>query len=123
MSRSVIQAQAGDAHGPVSLERIRAALAEPPPRLHVPAPSIDVPTFRAEVHQSLSFVAPVDADAFDLTWGLPSVGELVGSGIGKLRSAAVGYQRRRTKRKARKEVDDALAAFCAVHECPPPTGR
>jgi hypothetical protein len=38
-------------------------------------------------------------------------------GIEGIRSAAVDYKRRRGERRARKEVDGALAAFCAVHEC------
>jgi hypothetical protein len=41
-------------------------------------------------------------------------------GVQKIGSAVVDYKRRRAKRRARKEVDDALAAFCAVHECPMP---
>ena len=40
------------------------------------------------------------------------------NGIGKIGSAAVDYKRRRARRRARKEVDGALAAFCAVRECP-----
>ena len=38
-------------------------------------------------------------------------------GIENIRSAAVHYKRRRAERRARKEVDDALAAFCAIREC------
>jgi len=41
-------------------------------------------------------------------------------GIDTIRSAVVRYTRGRAERRARKEVDDALAAFCAVHECPRP---
>ena len=44
-------------------------------------------------------------------------------GIEKIRSAAVGYERGRAQRKARKEVEEALAAFCAMHECPVPAPR
>jgi hypothetical protein len=53
--------------------------------------------------------------------GVPSLGELVVGGIGKIRSAAVGYTRSRAKRKARREVAEALAEFCAVHDCAKPT--
>ncbi|HWJ57593.1 MAG TPA: hypothetical protein VNR90_15240, partial [Vicinamibacterales bacterium] len=52
------------------------------------------------------------------TWGLPSAGELLMDGIEKIHSAASGYKHRRAERRARKEVQDALAAFCAVRECP-----
>ena len=59
-----------------------------------------------------------EAEAFDPTWGLPSAGELLMDGIEKIHSAASGYKHRRAERRARKEVQDALAAFCAVRECP-----
>jgi hypothetical protein len=116
-----IQAQDADARLPVSLERIRAALNQPPPLLRIPATPGDVPTFRVEVHQDFFAPQPVDETPADPTLGLPSVGELVMGGIGKLRSAVVDYRRGRAQRRARKEVDDALAAFCAVHHCPAPT--
>ena len=114
------QAQAGDPRLPVSLDRIRAALNRPPPRLRVPAWSDDAPTFRVEVHQDFFHPQPLDEEApFDPTLGLPSVGELVIGGIGKLRSAA----RNRARRRAIQEVADALTAFCAVHHCPAPTRK
>ena len=69
----------------------------------------------------LSVLQPVDETPFDPTFGLPSVGELLMDGVEKIRSAVVDYKRRRAERRARKEVDDALAAFCAVHECSLPT--
>jgi hypothetical protein len=116
--QSPTQAQTDDSPLPVSLERIRAALEEPPPRLRVPAPPTDMATFRVEVRQSV--LQPLDEKPFDLTWGLPSVGELVMGGIDKIRSAAVDYKRGRAVRRARREVQEALAAFCAVHECPAP---
>jgi hypothetical protein len=113
-----IQAQTGDADLPVSLERIRAALRQPPPLLSIPSTSGEVPTFRVEVRQPLW--GPIEEEPFDPTLGLPSVGELLMGGIEKIRSAAVGYRRRRAERRARKEVDEALSAFCAVRECPVP---
>jgi hypothetical protein len=116
-----MRAQAGDWHLPVSLGRIRAALEAPPPILQVPSRSDDIPTFRTEVR--LSVVRPVEGEPFDPTWGLPSGGELLMGGIEKIRSAAVGYKHRRAERRARKEVEEALAAFCAVHECPVPDTR
>ena len=115
------QAQADSSRSPVSLERIRAALAQPPPRLVVPAPSLEVPTFRVEINtQDLWNPAPLVEPTFDPTWGLPSAGELLMGGIGKIGSAVGDYRHRRATRRARKEVEDALEAFCAVHECPAP---
>ena len=122
--QSPIQAQAADAELPVSMERIRAGLKRPPPLLQVPAPSGDVPTFRIEVRARPFVLQPPDVEPFDPTFGLPSVGELLMTGIEHIRSAAVDYKRRRAERRARKEVDGALAAFCAVRECSTPdTGK
>jgi len=112
-----IQAQTDGSPLPVSLERIRAGLKEPPPLLQIPAPSGDTPTFRAEVQAGLSFLQPIEEEPFDPTWGLPSAGELLMGGIGKIRSAVVTYKRGRAERRARKEVADALAAFCAARGC------
>jgi hypothetical protein len=114
-----IQAQPGESRLPVSLERIRAALNEPPPVLSVSAWSGEMPTFRVEVQQPLWVVKPVEEDPFDPTLGLPSAGELLMRGIDQIRSAAVRYKRRRAERRARREVDEALSAFCTVHECLP----
>jgi hypothetical protein len=115
-----IQAQTAGSELPVSLERIRAALKEPPPILLVPASSSDRPTFHVEVQQQLFVLQPIDEKPFDPTFGLPSVGELLMTGIEKVRSAAVNHKRRRGERRARKEVDDALATFCGVRECSTP---
>ena len=115
-----VRAQAETSPLPVSLERIRKALNEPPPRLPPPPPSSEMPTFRVEVNQGFPVMpAPVE-EPFDPTWGLPSAGQLMMGGIQKVGSAVASYKRGRAKRRARKEVDDALAAFCAAHECPPP---
>jgi hypothetical protein len=116
-----IQAQTDDAHSPVSIERIRAALKEQPPLLRLPAPSRDMPTFHVEVRELLPVLQPVDENPFDPTFGLPSVGELMMDGIEKIRSAVVNYKRGRAERRARKEVEDALAAFCATRGCPTST--
>lgn len=113
-----IQAQTADAPLPVSLERIRAGLKEPPPLLRIPAPSGDVPTFRVEVQAGLPLLQPAEEIPFDPTFGLPSVGELLMGGIGKIRSAVVNYKRGRAEQGARKEVEDAIAAFCAARGCP-----
>jgi hypothetical protein len=122
--QSPIQAQATDSQLPVSIERIRAGLQQPPPLLQVPAPSGGIPTFRIEVRERPFVLQPIDDKPFDPTFGLPSVGELLMSGIENVRSAAVKYKRRRVERRARKEVDDALAAFCAARECSTPdTGK
>ena len=119
-----IQAQqTSDSHLPVSLERIRAALEEQPPILRLPARSDDTPTFRVEVRQPLWLLQPVEDEPFDPTWGLPSAGELLMGGVDKIRSAAVGYKRRRAERRARRDVEEALSAFCAAHRCPVPETR
>ena len=115
--QSPIQAQAADSQLPVSLERIRAALKQPPSLLQVPPPSSDTPTFRLEVRERPFVLQPLDEKPFDPTFGLPSAGELLMTGIENVRSAAVHYKRRRAGRRARKEVDAAVAAFCAVREC------
>jgi hypothetical protein len=126
-----IQAQAIDQQSPVSINRIRAGLNRPPPlRIVVPSPlriavpSGDRPTFRSAVRARPfvlpSFVLPSNENAIDPTLGLPSLGELVMEGIENVRSAAVQYKRRRAERRARKEVHDFLAAFCAIRECPTP---
>ena len=113
-----IQAQTDGSPLPVSLERIRAGLKEPPPLLQIPAPSGDTPTFRVEVQAGLPLLQPIVEEPFDPTYGLPSVGELLMGGIGKIHSAVVTYKRGRAERRARKEVADALAAFCAARSCP-----
>ncbi len=114
-----IQAQTDDATLPVSLERIRAALKEQP-LLRVPELSGD-PTFYVEVRRRLPVLQPVEEKPFDPTFGLPSVGELMMDGIEKIRSAVVNYKRGRAERRARQEVADALAAFCATRGCPTST--
>jgi len=115
-----IQAQTRDSDLPVSLERIRAALEQPAPVLQVPATASGTPTFRVEVRQPAWDFRPIEEDPFDPTLGLPSAGELLMGGIEKIHSAVVNYKRGRAERRARKEVDEALAAFCAVHACPAP---
>jgi hypothetical protein len=112
-----IQAQAGDSRLPVSLDRIRAALNRPPPQLRVPAWSNAAPTFRTEVHQDYFNPRPIEEEPpLDPTLGLPSVGELLLGGVGKIRSAARG----RARRRAKEAVAGELAAFCAVHQCAAP---
>ena len=86
-----IQAQAADQESPVSIDRIRAGLKRPPP-LQIAAPSGDRPTFRIEVRARPFVLQPTDEKAFDPTFGLPSVGELLMDGIENVRSAAVHYQ-------------------------------
>jgi len=113
-----IQAQTDDAQLPVSLDRIRAALKQPPPLLQASKAADDTPTFRVEVREPVLDLQPVDEKPFDLTWGLPSAGELLASGIGKIRSTIVNYKRGRAERRARKEVEDALAAFFAYNNVP-----
>ena len=115
-----IQAQTDNGVSPASIERIRAALSQPPPVLRLPAPSPDTLTFHVDVRAPLSILEPIDDKPFDPTFGLPSVGELVGRGIGKIGSAAGNYKRRRAQRRAQKEVDDALAGFCGAQPCPTP---
>ena len=113
-----IQAQTADAPLPVSLERIRAALKTSPPLLRVPAQPDDSPTFRVEVREQVLDLQPIEEKPFDLTYGLPSAGELLMRGIGKIQSSIVNYKRGRAERRARKEVEDALAAFFAYSNVP-----
>jgi hypothetical protein len=115
-----IQAQTNEAPLPVSLDRIRAALEKSPPLLQVPAPSDASPTFRVEVREQVLDLQPLEEKPFDLTYGLPSAGELLMGGIVKIQSSIVKYKRGRAERRARKEVEGALAAFCASRGCPPP---
>jgi len=115
-----IQAQAADSPLPVSMERIRAGLKQPPSLLQAPPPSDDKPTFRLEVQAPPFALQTVEDKPFDPTFGLPSVGELLMDGIEGIRSSVVQYKRRHAERRARKEVDGALAAFCAVRVCSAP---
>jgi hypothetical protein len=117
--QSPVQGQAGEPQPAVSIERIRAALKQPPSPLRLASPSVETPTFRVEIREKSFVLHPLGDEPFDPTFGLPSVGELLMSGIERIRSAAVEYKRGRAERRARQEVDDALAAFCAAHECPP----
>lgn len=122
LAPTALWAQAPAPNGPASLDRIRAALQAPAPRLRVPPPATDAaPMFRVEVTQYFSMEDPAAEEPADPTFGLPSAGELMMGGIGKLHSAVSGYKRRRAQGKARQEVADALAEFCAVHTCPAPT--
>ena len=117
--QSQMQAQAADKELPVSIERIRAALNGPQPFQNTPL-SGDMPTFRVEIRASPLVFKPTEEEAFDLTYGLPSIGQLLMAGIQNVRAAAIRYKRRHAERRARKEVEDALAAFCAVHDCATP---
>jgi hypothetical protein len=112
-----------DSDVPVSLDRIRTGLEKPPPVLSVPARPDERSTFRVDVRQPLWVLRPTHEEALDPTLGLPSIGELLMGGIAKIHSAAVGYKRSRAERRARREVDEALAAFCAVHGCATPDER
>lgn len=112
-----IHAQTAASQLPVSIDRVRAGLKQSP-SLFQPPPPADIPTFRMEIRERLFVVPPIEVEKpFDPTFGLPSLGELVMDGIEHVRSSAVAYTRRRAERRARKEVDGALAAFCAVREC------
>ena len=122
--RPPVHAQPAEPQLPVSLERIRAALEQPPSIVLPSSSSGERPTFRVEVReQFFDLEPPAQDEPFDPTFGLPSAGELLMTGIDKTRAAIVGFKRRRAGHKARKEVDDALAAFCAVHGCPPGTSK
>jgi hypothetical protein len=78
-----VRAQTDDAHLPVSIERIRAALQQQPSLLRVSASSDDMPTFRVDVTERLPILKPVEEEPFDPTFGLPSAGELLADGIGE----------------------------------------
>jgi hypothetical protein len=114
-----VRAQTGDSGVPVSLDRIRAALtATQPPLLRVPAPPDDPATFKVEVRKQVLDLPPIEEKPVDLTYGLPSAGELLMRGIGKIQSTIVNYKRGRAERRARQEVEDALAAFFAYNSVP-----
>jgi hypothetical protein len=115
-----VRAQSADSQTPASIERIRAALKQPPGRLQASASSGDIPTFHVEVQGRLPLPPAIEEKPFDPTFGLPSVGELLMGGIGRIQSAVVDYRHNRARRRARTAVDQALAAFCAVRECPTP---
>jgi len=117
---SQVHAQTTQGGLPVSLDRIRDGLSRPPSILADAAPSGDLatPTFHVDIRAS-PFVLQIPKEkAFDPTFGLPSVGELLMTGIEK----AVDYKRHRAERRARQEVADSLAAFCAVRHCSTPRG-
>ena len=101
--QSPIRAQAADSQLPVSIDRIRAGLMQPPSRLQLPPPSADTLTFRVEVRERPFVLHPVDDKPFDPTFGLPSVGDLLMNGIGHIGSAAVDAKHRRAQRRAQKD--------------------
>jgi hypothetical protein len=103
-----------------SLQRIRAALAKGPSPFQAPLPATDPLTFHVDVRAPLIALTPIEETPVDPTYGLPSVGQLLGEGVAKLRSAVVNYKRARARRRARQEVDAALAAFCETGQCPAP---
>jgi hypothetical protein len=118
-----VQAQGANPELPVSLARIRAGLERPPSVLETSEPSGLTPTFHVEVRAHPVDLRPVEEEPFDPTYGLPSAGELMMGGVQKIVSATANYKRRRAERRARKGVDEAIAAFCAVNDCqaaPPP---
>ena len=78
----------------------------------------DQPTFRVEIREPVLDLPPIEEQPFDPTYGLPSAGELLMRGIGKIQSSIVKYKRSRAERRARKEVEDALAAFFAYSNVP-----
>jgi hypothetical protein len=111
--------QAEDTRLPVSTERIRAALQQP--LAVTSATSGELPMFRVEVREQQLLRPPDPEPPFDPTYGLPTIGELVIGGIGKILNSVVKYNRARAERRAKKEVEEALAAFCAARHCPAPT--
>jgi hypothetical protein len=121
---SPVQAQTADSQLPVSIARIRAGLERPPSLLESSPRSAANPTFRIEVRAHPTVLRPIDDEPFDPTMGLPSAGELLMDGIEKIGSAVSHSRHRRADRRARQEVDDALAAFCAANACHlPDTGK
>lgn len=109
-----LHAQSEDVNIPVSMTRIRAALEHQPSILERAPASSEVPTFRMEIRQRLPVLQPpTEEKPLDPTYGVPSIGELIMDGIEKIRAAKRG----RAERHARKEVEDAFAAFCATNKC------
>ena len=104
-----------DVNVPVSMRRIRAALEHQPSPLQLPPSASAVPTFRVEIRGRLPILQPPTVEKpIDPTYGLPTINELILDGVEKVRT----YKRSRDERRARKEVEDALAAFCATNRCP-----
>jgi hypothetical protein len=115
---ALVQAQSTDTSSAVSIERIRAKLQQPPPVLRLPDPAVATATYHVEVRAPLFLLHPPEDKPMDPTFGLPSTSELVGRGLAKVGTTVRNYKRHRTERRARKEVDDALAAYCAAQQCP-----
>jgi hypothetical protein len=99
----------------VSISRIRAALERQPSVLQPPQPpsSNEMPTFRLETRQRIWSQPATEEKPVDTTYGLPTVGGLMMDGIEKIRTA----KHSRSERRARKEVENAVAAFCATNKC------
>jgi hypothetical protein len=113
--QSPMPAQSPDTQLPVSIDRIRAGLKQQPSSLQLATVRSDaVPTFHVEVRAPFFVAQPPEEKPFDPTFGLPSVGELLLDGVDRIRAAT----RAHAEHRARKQVDAALAAFCAERGCP-----
>jgi hypothetical protein len=117
LSRHVpMHAQDENAYALISMERIRTALEQQSPYLQWLIPSSDTPTFYLDIHQPF-LLSPPPQNTFDPTYGLPSIGALMIDGIVKIRSTAVNYKHDLATRRAKREVERALKAFCEINNC------
>jgi hypothetical protein len=112
---------------PVSLERIREGLQHPTLKI----PPIDpTPVFRASIEGEAPFDNPLQGMRRDLAENPTGVGgrlggfDVLGAVMGIVKSVKSAY-RAHSEAEIRKEVQAALDAFCAEHDCsvlegPPP---
>ena len=123
-----IGVQTGEAELPVSVARIRAQL-EQSPGLQIALPELPSPTFRVEVRGKRywtddplipNFTVPPMAPLLPpRTFGDPAIGAVGGGGVDPF-SAFAAARRAIQKRAARREVEKALAEFCAIYRCSEP---
>jgi hypothetical protein len=112
---------------PVSVERIREGLQRPTLKI----PSIDpTPVFRATIEAEAPFDNPLQGMRRELAENPTGVGgrlggfDVLGAVMGIVKSVKSAY-RAHSEVEIRKEVQAALDAFCAEHDCsvlegPPP---
>jgi hypothetical protein len=113
---------------PVSVERVREGLQRPALKM----PSIDpTPVFRATIEERAPFDNPLQGLRRELAENPGAVGgrlsgfDVLGAVMGIVKSIKSAY-RAHAEAEIRKEVQAALNAFCAEHDCsalengPPP---
>ena len=115
--------QAAEPQATVSLDRLRAQLAQPA-ALPITIPDLPRPTFRVEVHEHPYWID----DPLAWHWDMPPMSPLVAPGSAWLAGGGAGggtdvlpaikaARRSRQLRAARREVVKDFADFCASHDC------